>query len=365
MIEPASLFYRKQVSKQLYIANDWLMQLSIMIYVDYMGITENPISIILFMIKLKSIHPSQETRLQSDSARLAASITRRASKQTYLTIRLLADRNLAADAYRAYAYFRWVDDIIDTDSGSKAEKEAFIARQQALLEASYQGRVMGTFCQEERMLVDLVAGDHEKNSDLHSYLSHMMAVMVFDLERRGRLITHPELAYYSKMLAIAVTDALHYFIGHDCPAPCSEARYRAVQGAHIIHMLRDTQEDTAAGYYNIPQDYLAANRVSLQDVDSPAYRDWVKSRIQLARLDFDDGLAYIRQVKNWRCRLAGFCYTARFQWLLHAIERDGYRLRDTYPQRKSLPAALWMAWTALTSALYVPKIDIHFRKDTA
>ena len=160
------------------------------------------------------------------------------------------------------------------------------------------------------MLVDLVGHDHEKNSGLRSYLYQMMAVMRFDLERRWRTITPSELAFYSKTLSTAVTDALLHFIGHSCPAPCSQARYLAVQGAHVIHMLRDMVEDTAAGYFNIPGETLVKTGISPQDLDSPACRAWVKSRIQLARLDFAAGRVYIGQVKNLRCRLAGFAYTA-------------------------------------------------------
>src|SRR5512137_1215090 len=48
----------------------------------------------------------------------ASSITKSASKQTYYTIRFLVDRERVDDAYRAYGYFRWVDDILDADSGS-------------------------------------------------------------------------------------------------------------------------------------------------------------------------------------------------------------------------------------------------------
>jgi large subunit ribosomal protein L18 len=48
---------------------------------------------------------------------LAASITKAASKQSYYTIRFLVDRDRMDDAYRAYAYFRWVDDIIDDGAG--------------------------------------------------------------------------------------------------------------------------------------------------------------------------------------------------------------------------------------------------------
>ena len=48
----------------------------------------------------------------------AAEITYAASKQTYYTSNFLVDRDLTDDAYRTYAYFRWVDDILDAASGS-------------------------------------------------------------------------------------------------------------------------------------------------------------------------------------------------------------------------------------------------------
>lgn len=48
----------------------------------------------------------------------ASSIAKAASKQTDYTIRFLVDRARVDDAYRAYGYFRWVDDVLDSDSGS-------------------------------------------------------------------------------------------------------------------------------------------------------------------------------------------------------------------------------------------------------
>jgi phytoene/squalene synthetase len=47
---------------------------------------------------------------------LAAAITSAASRQTYYTVRFLVDRPRRADAYRAYAYFRWVDDVLDGEA---------------------------------------------------------------------------------------------------------------------------------------------------------------------------------------------------------------------------------------------------------
>jgi phytoene/squalene synthetase len=290
------------------------------------------------------------------SQSLAASITKAASKQTYYTIRLFVDRDRVSDAFRAYGYFRWVDDVLDAASGTKSEKIAFVNRQMSLLDACYQGETPGDLCTEERMLVDLVRNDTEKNSGLQSYLRNMMAVMAFDAERRGKIISQAELSEYSRALATAVTEALYYFIGHDCPSPRHPARYSAVTAAHITHMLRDAIEDVEADYFNIPREVLQSCEMSPLDVESHAYREWVRERVQLARMYFEAGRECTAQVKSLRCRLAGFAYTARFEWMLRAIERDNYCLRSEYPERKSLRAGLWMGWITLKSIFTLPKI---------
>ncbi|MCI0519689.1 MAG: squalene/phytoene synthase family protein [Chloroflexi bacterium] len=288
---------------------------------------------------------------------LAAAITRAASLQTYYTIRLFVDRPRVADAYRAYAYFRWVDDVLD-EPGSALDapaRAAFIQRQKALLDACYRRAAPGGLCAEERMLADLAANDPEKNSGLQIYLRNMMDVMLFDAARRGRLVSQAELDEYTRKLAVAVTEALHYFIGHDDPTSFHPNRYLAVTGAHVIHMLRDAVEDVQAGYINIPAEALAARGIAPHEVNSPAHRQWVCSRIELARGCFQAGRECTAQVRSLLLRLAGYAYTARFEWMLRAIQRDGYRLRADYPQRKSLSAALWMAWRVLIGLLAMPQ----------
>ncbi len=285
------------------------------------------------------------------SGELAALITKRASKQTYYTVRFFVDRNRVEDAYRAYAYFRWVDDIIDESSCLYEERITFTERQKLLLEACYRGEIPPELCAEERMLVDLVRHDREKNSGLQIYLRNMMDVMVFDAWRRGRVISQAELSEYSHRLSKAVTEALYYFIGHADPAPCQEARYLAVTAAHITHMLRDAIEDADNGYYNIPREIVSGRGVSPRDISHPLYRQWVCSRVKQAREYFMRGRECTSRVKNLRCRLAGYAYIARFEWMLAAIERDRYCLQAEYPERKSLRTGLWMIWSTLASFL--------------
>jgi phytoene/squalene synthetase len=280
---------------------------------------------------------------------LAASITKAASKQTYYTIRFLVDRDRVDDAYRAYAYFRWVDDVLDSDSGSASERLAFLERQKSLLESCYRGESPRDVDLQENILVELVQHDQEKHSGLQSYLRNMMLVMDFDVKRRGFLISQVELNEYTRWLAIAVTEAMHYFIGHGDITPRDETRYLAVSAAHIIHMLRDTHDDSQAGYFNIPGEVLEANAIRPQDVQSQAYRAWVKGRVELAGEFFEAGKSYFARIPSLRHRLAGVAYIARFEWLLATIEREGYSLRPEYGERKSLATGLKMSWLTLSS----------------
>jgi phytoene/squalene synthetase len=288
---------------------------------------------------------------QHNTQSLATVITKKASVQTYYTIRLLVDRDLIPDAYRAYGYFRWVDDVLDEGTGTKAEKLAFVKRQRSLLDSCYQGEIPADLYPEEYILVDLVRNDMGETSGLKSYLTNMMAVMVFDAERRGDIISQGELSEYANALAVAVTDAMHYFIGHDSPAPITDNRYLAVTAAHVTHMLRDARDDLQVGYFNIPLEYLEQHNITQDDIDSPAYRRWVCSRVQLARNYFQSGREYLAQVKNLRCRLAGFAYTTRFEWMLRTIEKENFCLRSSYPERKSLGVTIWMVWNTLISML--------------
>jgi phytoene/squalene synthetase len=258
---------------------------------------------------------------------LPAAITQAASQQTFHVIGALVDRGRSPQAFRAYAYFRWVDDWIDETLRTRADRLAFVARQRAIVSAAYAGQPLPEPTVEEQMAVDLIAADCDGHGGLRLYFEHLLAVMAFDAERRGRLISARELDEYTDHLAIGVTEALHYFIGHDDPSPPIETRYLAVTGAHITHMLRDTCEDVAAGYFNVPYEFLAAQGIGPGDVHADAYRDWVESRVRLARACFAAGRGYLAQVRNGRCRLAGYSYCEQFERVLDGLEASAYRLR--------------------------------------
>jgi phytoene/squalene synthetase len=306
--------------------------------------------------------------MTQNTADLARAFTWTGSKQTYYTVRLMVDRDLVDDCYRAYGYFRWADDIVDAAASAEAvasveavasgdaaasddilsqsddERVSFINRQKELINRLYRHERPDDLTPEEEMVADLIRHDRGENSLLQSYMRNFLAILEFDAYRRGRLISQADLTWYSDCLGRATTDGILYFIGHGFPYPTGEARYLGATAAHITHMLRDMLEDTADGYVNIPREYLEAHGIGPEDVDSPAFRAWVRERVELAREYLREGKWYLEGLDVLRCKLAGYWYCARYEGVLDTIERDGYILRAEYPQRHKLSAWLKMGW---------------------
>lgn len=285
------------------------------------------------------------------TASLARSITRASSKQTYYTALLMVDKGLTNDFYRGYAYFRWADDVVDVSSQSRDDRISFIRRQSELIERLYRNSRPDDLTPEEEMVADLICHDEEENSGLQSFIRNFLAVLEFDACRKGRLIAQQELTSYSNRLGKSVTDGLQHFIGNGHPYSAADNRYLAATAAHITHMLRDMVPDTADGYINIPREYLEGHSIGPEDVDSPPFRAWVKSRVDLARQYFREGKRYLDELDVLRCKIVGYWYCARFDGVLDVIERDGYVLRAVYDERRRLSSWLKMAWLAVSVTL--------------
>lgn len=285
--------------------------------------------------------------LNESSAELARSITWRGSKQTYFTGRLLIDRDLVDDFFRAYAYFRWIDDVIDVSIQSDEERVAFIRLQRELIESLYDSgkpAELSQLSQEEEMLAALISHDKGEKSGLQSFIRNMFAIIEFDAYRKGRPVGQEELAWYTSRLAMSVTDGIQYFIGNGHPYPSGDERLSAAAGAHIAHLLRDTVEDTADGYINISAEYLETHGIGSDALDSPPYRAWVQDRVVQARLNIHEGKRYLEELDILRCKIAGYWYCARFEAVLDTIERDGYRLRAEYEERRKFSTWLKIIW---------------------
>ena len=114
------------------------------------------------------------------TATLAKSITLMGSKQTYFIARMMVDKDLVNDFFRAYAYFRWIDDIIDVSPHPEDEQIRFISRQSEIIDLLYRHEKPEDLSSEEEILADLIFNDRGDNSGLQSFIRNMFAIIEFD-----------------------------------------------------------------------------------------------------------------------------------------------------------------------------------------
>ena len=289
--------------------------------------------------------------MKDATAALARSITFAGSQQAYYTARLMVDKELVNDFYRAYAYFRWADDIIDVSSQSDDARSSFIKRQRELIDRLYRKERPDRLTPEEEMIADLISHDTAENSGLQAFIRNMLAIIAFDASRKGRFISQQELTWYNNCLGKSVTDGLQYFIGNGHPYPATDNRYLAAIAAHISHLLRDMLPDTVNGFINIPREYLQAHDINPKDVESAPFRAWVQNRVEQARDYFRQGKRYLDELDVLRCKIVGYWYCARFEDVLSTIERDGYILRAVYNKRHKRFTGLKIAWLGVSVTL--------------
>lgn len=282
-----------------------------------------------------------------NTAELARSITRSGSKQTYVTARLMVDKELVDDFLSAYAYFRWVDDIIDIHARSNEERIAFMERQKTIINGLFNTEAFEDLSDEEMILADLIRRRSPDDEGLASFIRNMLAIIDFDAHRKGRLIKQKELTWYTERLGISVTDGIQYFIGNGHPYSKTKGQYLAATAAHITHLLRDMLRDIADGFINIPLEYLQAYNINPEDYTTQAFRAWVKDRVELARRLFLEGKKYLDRLDVLRCKIVGHWYCVRFEGVLDVIERDNYILREVYNERRSIATHLKIGWLGI------------------
>jgi phytoene/squalene synthetase len=258
--------------------------------------------------------------------KLARQIVFKSSWETYFIILLLADHGMVDDAFKACAYFRWVDDQIDTHLKSRKKRLSFLAKQKEIIDLSYKQIEAEVNAPEEQLIVDLIKNDRIPNSLLKSYINNFFLVLQFDAKRKWKKTTLKDLLWYSKTIGKAVTDCILHFIENKINYNFSPSIYKAAIAAHMIHMLRDFKEDIKTGFINIPKEYIYKNSINIKDVTDYQIKSWVKEIVVQAKSNFSEGKAYILHMKGFKRKIAAILYCHRFEPMLHAIEENDYIL---------------------------------------
>jgi len=284
----------------------------------------------------------------SDLIGVAKKRTKASNSTAYTLVRLFGRADRREYGFAIYAYFRWLDDIVDSPESSYQEKKSLMERQGEFLEGLYAGRPIpaGTLL-EEQLARCFVAFDRQNQFALRNDVLGMFAVLMHDLGRSGEPLASSELNAYILMESRAFVNMIRFFCGEEGDFPGAQDYCEGV-ACKLVHLLRDFREDLDSGWANIAQEDVAAFGVSLDNINDESFQNWVKSQVQHARDLFAIGKRDLESSHNLRYKVADILYCTKYEDILTTIEKDGFRLRVSY--NRSLHHKLWLLFGSVRAA---------------
>ncbi|NIM47528.1 MAG: squalene/phytoene synthase family protein [Candidatus Aenigmarchaeota archaeon] len=177
-----------------------------------------------------------------------------------------------------YAYFRWLDDIVDSVRLDPEVVRFKIKREHQFLELLYgEKETPEELSTEELFLAHLVRFDIQHAKNMQEDIERLLSALEFDAKRHGHICSKEEINRYIENNAIPyINIALKIFDVFDLP---KENLYELGRCGFIIDYINDLKTDIELGYINIPKEELVAYRINLGDFNSAALRQWVQDKL--------------------------------------------------------------------------------------
>lgn len=289
-------------------------------------------------------HPTEELMDISEG------ITRDESPTVYSLGKFLFNREALPLFCLCYAYFRWLDDTIDSPNAVNKENQILIAKQKNIFSHSYENGLDFKFKNlniYEQMLVFLITQDKANGSYLRDCIFDMLLGLEFDAQRRFKTSSHQALEKYSQRLGRSYTNVLQIF------TMPTQNTYQTNQGvlagyaSHQVHILRDFYEDISLGYYNVSKRDLTEFGWSPNQLAHVNIRPWVYKNVQKACATFDQGLSELKNCANLRFKLLSYALSSRYIYILGKIIQNDFILLNSYAPSKT--EKLFMVYWSLKS----------------
>jgi len=265
---------------------------------------------------------------------VAQRITQKESSTAYRLSKFLFNRGTSAIFCLGYAYFRWLDDLVDALDATKEVIQAIVEKQKTLIGKLYSNNIRINVYElniYEQMLYYLVKHDITNDCYLHNYFMNMFHAIEFDSQRRYQVSPQTALDTYSNRLGGAYTRVLQAFTSwHQTKPQADDMVYYSGFAAHKAHILRDFYTDISLGYYNISKESLAEYGWSIDQLPYVDLRNWVYRTVKETYLAFRYGLDALKKVQNQRLRFLGYATCAQYIFVLEKIRRNDYHLRLSY-----------------------------------
>lgn len=228
--------------------------------------------------------------------------------------------------FRAYEYFRWVDDYIDDKKTLTKDAKRLLSREIRLISTLYSHKPITPTYIFEEYISSVISEDYENRNGMQEIINGFFCALSWDVRRRNRIPTAKELTSYSQYLGCSYSQGITYGLNyHPTDSRFLEVSNNCGVAAHITHMLRDFFIDLEIGYINISKEdiekyhiNLSSNRQDLKMALSP----WCKDQFLKTQNLFNQGLNSINKLPGFRARFAFRLISIRYLLILKKVKRD-------------------------------------------
>jgi hypothetical protein len=177
----------------------------------------------------------------------------------------------------AYAYMRWLDDIVDNISNNESTINNFLVHQRKLINNLYNGKNITTQIEQEKLLIDFINYDISIGCQLKEDFLIMLETLFFDLNRRHKICTKFEIEEYSYRMAKSFSSFILHFLNGENVKEKEEIITLASYGCQA-YMLRDLAEDIKNGLINIDKETIDKYGINIKEPHCDQILIWIRKK---------------------------------------------------------------------------------------
>ncbi len=274
-----------------------------------------------------------------------------------LVARLTFDRRVAHAFPALYDYLRWVDDVVDSEEGSKTSRLQFIHQQKANLDLLYSGidhhnsnmdssAMQFQGFSEAKLAVPFVSMDLKFAKRLKPHVFSLLASVEMDCLRRGTILSAGSLKEIILLEGGSILEIAQFFASPDYPYPARKEPPEAM-ACVWAHNLRDFVEDASIGHYNIAEEDISKYGVDPTKIAREPLRIWAREKTEEALELMRSGQRQVKGKQPLRCYVAWNAVCTKYSQVLLRIRANDYDLTTLNSQPSHKP--IWYLRSCATA----------------
>lgn len=241
--------------------------------------------------------------------------------------------------YYWYAYFRWVDDIADSNNQHLMERMTFINSQIELVDVMYSGIQANKINNDgEHFLYELINFDKLNGEKLKESINQMLLCIQNDISRIGNYSHYYQLDDFFNKEVLSYLNTFQFF----CTTKKTFLTVKTSKEGNAgkwVHVLRDYIKDKNEKIFNLPIEdfnkYALNPSENFDYLKTKAFKNWVYDKLEDAKVKFKEGKIENRKHPSLKYKILVLILCFKYNLYLKEIEKYECELQYDYKISKT------------------------------